>query len=217
MAIRAVLCDLGGVVIQIDPDRIRSAWARLSTLPSDTVHAGYPDAVYDSFERDELTEQEYLDHVRSKLSLSGTDQQIRDAFNALYLGVDKDTVGVLRRLRERGVWLFALTNTNRMHHRVWSQRFATALETFHEIHCSHDLGCRKPEPEVFRRVLDAHALAAHEAVFIDDVQGHVDAARAAGLTALLFTDAATLKRDLDTLEWAGNGARETPPEGHPPR
>lgn len=207
MAIRAVLCDLGGVVIQIDPDRIRSAWARLSTLPSETVHAAYPDAVYDNFERDGLTEDEYLDHVRSKLSLRGTDQQIRDAFNDLYLGVDEDTVAVLRRLRERGVSILALTNTNRMHHRVWSRRFATALDTFHEIHCSHDLRCRKPEPEVFRRVLDAHALVPHEAVFIDDVQGHVDAAKTAGLTALLFTDAATLQRDLDTLDWASNGPR----------
>ena len=207
MAIRAVLCDLGGVVIRIDPDRIRSGWARLSTLPSETVHAGYPDAAYDSFERDELTEDEYLDHVRSKLSLRGTDQQIRDAFNDLYLGVDQDTVAVLRRLRERGVSILALTNTNRMHHRVWSQRFATALDTFHDIHCSHHLRCRKPEPEVFRRVLDAHALAPPEALFIDDVQGHVDAAQAAGLNAVLFTDAATLQRDLETVDWASNGPR----------
>lgn len=193
-------CDLGGVVVRIDPDRIRSGWARLSMLPPEAVHAAYPDAVYEGFERGEVTEDEYLGHVRSTLELRGTADQIRAAFNDLFLGVDMDTVGVLRRIKEQGVLMLALTNTNRTHHRVWSRRFADALDVFDQVHCSHELGCRKPEPEVFGRVLDEHGLVASEVVFVDDVKGHVEAARAAGLQAVVFTDAATLKRQLDELD-----------------
>lgn len=194
--IRAVLCDLGGVVIRIDPDRIRSAWSAMSTLPPGDVYDAFPDATYDRFERDEITETEYFEHVRDDLRLRGTVEEVRAAFNDLYLGVDEETVAVLRGLKERGVVLLALTNTNRAHHRVWSERFADALDVFDEVHCSHELGCRKPEPEVFARVLEAHQLPASGVVFVDDVEGHVEAAKAAGLGGVVFTDAATLERQL---------------------
>lgn len=115
----------------------------------------------------------------------------------MFIGVDKDTVGMLRRLKERGVLMLAHPNANRTHHEVSSWRFADALD---EVHCSHELGCRKPEPEVFRRVLDEHGPSASEVVIVDDVDGHVEAAQAAGLRAVVFTGEATLKRQLDELE-----------------
>jgi FMN phosphatase YigB (HAD superfamily) len=97
------------------------------------------------------------------------------------------------------VTMLALTNTNRMHHEVWSWRFADVLDVFDQVHCSHELGCRKPEPEVFGRVLDEHGLLACDVVFVDDVEGPVEVAQAAGLQALVFTDAAALQRQLDAL------------------
>lgn len=198
-SIRAVLCDLGGVVIRIDADRIRAGWARLSPLPDHEVFAAYPDDAYVHFERDELTEGEYLRHVRERLRIDGTDEQILGAFNDLLLGVDRDTVDLLHQLRNRGALMLALTNTNRTHHHVWSRRYADALEVFDEVHCSHVLGCRKPEPEAFWRVLDEHGLEPGDVVFIDDDPANVTAAQAVGLTALVFTDASTLARQLASL------------------
>jgi glucose-1-phosphatase len=203
VAVRAVVCDLGGVVIRIDADRIRAGWARLSALPVEAVYAAYPDDTYDRFERDEVTEDEYLWDVRSRLHLDGTDEEIRAAFNDLYLGVNHGTLALLRRLREHGALVLALTNTNRTHHRVWSRRFADALEVFDEVHSSHVLGCRKPEPEVFRRVLDEHDLTPEEVVFIDDMPGHVAAAQAVGMEGIIFTDAQTLADQLATFDWPG--------------
>lgn len=208
MATRAVLCDLGGVVIQIDADRIRAGWARRSSLPVAEVFAAFPDDVYDQFERDEVTEGEYLRHVRTRLRLYGTDDEIRAVFNDLYLGVDHRTVGLLRWLRQLGAVVLALTNTNRTHHQVWSRRFADALDVFDEVHCSHALGCRKPEPEVFDWVLNEHGLDPREVVFIDDVAGHVAAAQTMGLQGIVFTDAAMLTRQLAALDWTGVERRE---------
>jgi glucose-1-phosphatase len=205
VTIRAVLCDLGGVVIRIDADRIRAGWARLSALPEAEVYAAYPDEVYDRFERDEVAEDAYLLHVRSRLRLDGTDEEIRAAFNDLYLGVDDATVGLLQGLRRRGVLVLALTNTNRTHHRVWSRRFAGALAAFDEVHTSHDLGCRKPEPEVYRRVLDEHDLSPESVLFIDDEPTHVAGARAVGLQGLVFSDALTLAEQLEAFTWPRTG------------
>lgn len=201
MAVRAVLCDLGGVVIRIDATRTWSGWAAHSSRPDADPYAPYTDEVYERFERDEVTEAEYLQHVRDRLSLEGTDDELVAAFNDLYLGIDDGTVAVLRMLRARGALVLALTNTNRTHHRVWSQRYAETLEVFHDVHCSHDLGARKPEPEAFRRVLETHGLAPHEVVFIDDVPAYVAAARTVGLHAITFLDAGHLAERVAELEW----------------
>jgi len=196
---QAVLCDLGGVVIRIDPARIRSRWAARSSLPASEVHAAYPDAAYEAFERDELSVGEYLAHVRERLQLQGDDEELAADFNDLYLGADAAVVDLLWRLRHRGVRLVALTNTNRLHHRAWSRRFGAELEVFETIHCSHDLRARKPERAAFERVLDADGLTPSATVFVDDLPANVEAARALGLQGLVFTGAAALERDLARL------------------
>ena len=196
---QAVLCDLGGVVIRIDPARIRSRWAARSSLPAREVHAAYPDAAYEAFERDELSVGEYLGHVRERLQLQGDDDELAADFNDLYLGADAAVVDLLWRLRHRGVRLVALTNTNRLHHRAWSRRFGAELEVFEAIHCSHDLRARKPERAAFERVLDADGLTPSATVFVDDLPAHVEAATALGLQGIVFTGAAALARDLAAI------------------
>ena len=204
--LRAVICDLGGVVIRIDPDRIRRHWARRSPLPQAEVHAAFPDDAYRAFERDELTEAEYLGHVRLQLELDGTDEQLADDFSGIFLGVDPGTVQVLHDLRDRGWQVIGLSNTNRIHERVWSRRFASELAVFHAIHCSHELKARKPDPEAFTLVLEHHDLDPAETLFVDDLAVNVEAARHLGLHGIVFTTAEELRRQLQHLD--GGSSRD---------
>jgi 2-haloacid dehalogenase len=57
----------------------------------------------------------------------------------------------------------------------------------------------KPDPRIFELLLTRHGLDAARTVFVDDGAVNVEAARAAGLQGLVFTDEATLRRDLDRL------------------
>lgn len=203
--IRAVICDLGGVVIRIDPDRIRHHWARRSALPRAVVHAAFPDEAYLAFERDELTEAEYLEHVRMQLELDGTDDELADDFCRIFLGVDPGTVQVLHDLRARGWQVIGLSNTNRIHQGVWSRRYAAELAVFHAIHCSHELKARKPEVAAFTMVLDHHDLVPAETLFVDDLAVNVEAARDVGLHGLVFTTADELRRQLAHLAGGSRG------------
>jgi glucose-1-phosphatase len=197
--LRAVICDLGGVVIRIDPNRIRDRWAARSSLARAEVHSAFPDDAYVAFERDALTEQEYLAHVRQQLELDASDQELAEDFNQLYLGVDTGTLRTLEGLRNRGWRVIALTNTNRIHEPVWSRRFAAELEVFERIHCSHDLRARKPEPEAFRAVLEHHRLRPDQTLFVDDLADNVEAARRLGMHGIMFEDAGQLATEIHTL------------------
>ncbi len=57
---------------------------------------------------------------------------------------------------------------------------------------SSDYGARKPEPEVFRAVLERYGVEAADAFFADDLEENVNGARSVGITAHRFTDAGGL-------------------------
>jgi len=59
------------------------------------------------------------------------------------------------------------------------------------------LGLTKPDPRVYRAVLDALGARPADVTFVDDRPANVAGAAAVGLPALLFTDPATLATDLD--------------------
>jgi 2-haloacid dehalogenase len=108
------------------------------------------------------------------------------------------TVQILSDLRREGVRLVALSN--------WSaEKFPVALERyeflgwFEAIVISGEVGIAKPDPRIFRHLLERTGLAARSTVFVDDSPTNVAAAANLGMVALQFQDPATLRRDLEGL------------------
>lgn len=62
------------------------------------------------------------------------------------------------------------------------------------------LGLRKPDAAIYRRALEILGRPAERILLIDDREKNVDAAAAMGMKAILFTGAATLRRELTELE-----------------
>lgn len=105
------------------------------------------------------------------------------------------TVDVLDRLAGRGVRLLGLTNWSAETFPVARQRFPS-LRRFEAVVVSGEHGVAKPDPALFRVLLDVHAVDPARAVYVDDRAENVATARELGLHGLLFSDPATLHRDL---------------------
>jgi 2-haloacid dehalogenase len=110
-------------------------------------------------------------------------------------GLFTDTVEVLTELQTLGVPTYALTNFS-------GEKWAIAKETFPildtftgEIVSGHEQVV-KPDEKIYRLLVDRFTLEPARTFFTDDVQRNVDAARAAGLDAELFTSAADLRTHL---------------------
>jgi HAD superfamily hydrolase (TIGR01509 family) len=65
-------------------------------------------------------------------------------------------------------------------------------ELFDEIVISSEVGLVKPDPEIFELTLGRLGVQASSAVFVDDREAHVQAARGAGLSGILFRTVADL-------------------------
>ena len=119
----------------------------------------------------------------------------RAHFGESLVGAIEDTVQILRELDAAGVPLYAMTNWSGEMFPVALSRF-DFLGLFEDIIVSGEEGVAKPDPKIFeilqRRI--GHSLDA--CVFIDDSPANIEAAAAAGLDAVLFTDTGHLRDDL---------------------
>ena len=57
----------------------------------------------------------------------------------------------------------------------------------------------KPDPEIYRRLLDRYSLKAEESVFIDDTKANVEAAKALGLHGICFQTREQVVEELKAL------------------
>jgi 2-haloacid dehalogenase len=108
------------------------------------------------------------------------------------------TVEIVERLHAAGVAIFALSNWSAETFPIAVPRYPF-LQRFDGIVISGTEGVRKPDPRIFRLLLDRFDLRPETTVFIDDVEENVIAAEALGMVALRFTDAGALRRDLARL------------------
>lgn len=182
---RALLFDLGGVLIDIDFTRALQAWAPHSTLPLAQLHQLFRhDLQYERHERGEIDAAEYFDHLAATLQLTATHEEIRRGWNAIFVGEIVQTRRLVEAMR-KVVPCYAFTNTNASHMAAWSTLFPGVVDAFDRIFASHELGLRKPEAAAFERVCHLAGVAAASTVFFDDLPHNVQAASHFGLQAFL--------------------------------
>jgi 2-haloacid dehalogenase len=115
------------------------------------------------------------------------------------------TVDILRDVKARNVPAYALTNWSAETFPPQRERFAF-LELFDGIVVSGEEGVIKPDRRIFDILLTRHGVAAHDAVFIDDVPANAAAASALGIHGIHFRSPAQLRRALAQCGILPNGA-----------
>ena len=113
-------------------------------------------------------------------------------------GAIDGSVAILEDLAAADVPLYAVTNFSSEKFREYRARFRF-VDRFRDIVVSGDVGLLKPDPAIYRLLLDRHRLEADRAVFIDDSPANVEGARAVGMHALRFTGPEALRLDLRAL------------------
>ncbi|MBE6482134.1 MAG: HAD family phosphatase [Actinomyces ruminicola] len=102
------------------------------------------------------------------------------------------TAAIIEALADAGVPLYALTNFNDVLFAA-TRHLSPLLERFGGIVVSGREHLVKPDPAIYRLLLDRYHLCAEHTLFIDDSPVNVDAARAVGMRAHRFTGAGMLR------------------------
>jgi HAD superfamily hydrolase (TIGR01509 family) len=122
--------------------------------------------------------------------------QLSDEFWA-HVRVDPEMVALIEDLRTRRRVALLTNATTPFLRQIAKQHDLERL--FEVILVSSEEGIAKPDLAFYRRMVERLKAPAAECLFIDDNPENLDAARLAGMQALLFQGAEKLKRDLDAL------------------
>ena len=101
---------------------------------------------------------------------------------------------LLTRLKTAGHHLYGLTN--------WSDTIYPVIEKYDILRMMDDRLISseehliKPDVDIYDRLCEKFGLVKEECLFVDDRQSNIDGAKAAGMPAVLFTDACQLEKDL---------------------
>jgi putative hydrolase of the HAD superfamily len=182
--IEALLFDLGGVMTEIDFERVTARWAAHAGQPHAAIRGRFThDEAYERHERGEIGSGEYFASLRRSLGIDLTDAQFLDGWNALFVDVIPGFAEELARVAAR-LPVYAFTNTNPAHEAYWSVRFADDLKLFRKVFVSSTIGLRKPDKAAFDHVAREIGVPAGRILFFDDSPANVAGARAAGLQAV---------------------------------
>ena len=108
------------------------------------------------------------------------------------------TVAVLDELRSTPVGLYALSNWSGETFPLARPRYAF-LEWFDGIVISGDENVIKPDPRIFRVLVDRYGLEPGSTVFVDDHEPNIRAAAKLGFRGIQFVDADALRVELRAL------------------
>jgi 2-haloacid dehalogenase len=194
--VNTVVFDLGGVLVDWDP-----RYLLRKVMPDRT-------AEMEAILRDVLNHDWNLARdagdswPRAMAELEVSHPEWADVFRAYderwpeTLGGNHEaSVAILRELRDRGVPLFALSNWSAEKFPHAEERFEW-LDWFEGVVVSGRVGLVKPDAAIFRYLLERYDLEAADVFFVDDHEPNVAAARALGMQAHHFRDAAGLRADL---------------------
>lgn len=200
MPFRAVFFDLGGVVVG-SPLHAIARYERELGLPEGAVNrvvvATAPRGAWSGLERGELTMEKFYPAFEADCAAAGHRIDARE----LMLRVAAATVphagmlGAIRRLREAGLKVAAITNnwiTEDEGTGVLKPHFDAFIE-------SATTGVRKPDPRIFEIACRTLDVAPADAVFLDDIGMNCKAGRAFGFTTIKVSDPDVALDELETL------------------
>jgi HAD superfamily hydrolase (TIGR01509 family) len=192
--IRAVVFDLGGVVV-----KICRSWKEACVAAGEPFHeiAMSPEvmaarkALVRRFEVNAMGEAEFFAAVAGTTGGLYTAEQFRRIHEAWILAEYPGVAGLIDELHRAGVVTGVLSNTNACHWRQLAPhaeiaghepRFFTPAKVKH-LHASHLLKLAKPEREIYDEFARLVSLSPASLLFFDDLEENVHGARGAGWKA----------------------------------
>ena len=197
--IRAIIFDLGGVLIDWNPKYVYNQIFKTEeevewflenvTTPdwNEQQDAGYP--LHRATEELIAKHPEWAPQI--KAYYGRWLEMLGDAIH--------ETVEIFRQLKESGKYkIYALTNWSGELFPHARERFEF-LKWFDGIVVSGEEKIRKPFPEIYQLLLGRYGLSAGETIFIDDSMRNVKAAEDFGIKAILFISPSQLMQELKAV------------------
>jgi putative hydrolase of the HAD superfamily len=198
--VELIVFDMDGVLARLDRTRRLELLSEMTGQPPAFLHAAIWGSDFEASAEAGAypTGAEYLAEFnrRARSSLR-REQWVRARREAMT--PDPATLAIARALRGRhGIAM--LTNNGALLYEALPEILPDVHGVFGDrAHASFQFNARKPQPQVFERLLGRYGVSAARAILIDDEEEYVAGARQAGMRGIRHAGAAALRRRLAEL------------------
>lgn len=188
--IRNLIIDLCGPLLTIDTNKINAHFNRIGVAEDDIYRKLYYNGRVKEFDMGLISTDEFCQNVRLILNCTLDNITILAAWNDLIVDFDTRNVEALKTLHKH-YRLLLLSNSdieNENTFRNYINRksgFNLFEEIFTDVCFSNMTGMRKPDPGIFKYLVEKNRLDFAETLVIDDCRQHCESAKSTGMNAFL--------------------------------
>jgi putative hydrolase of the HAD superfamily len=205
MPIRAVVFDLGGVVLG-SPLHAIAAYERAAGIAENFVNRVVadtaPHGAWSRLERGEIDMARFIPEFESECERAGARIDAQAMFSAMAEEARPRPVmlDAIARIRGRGVLAAALTNNWVPAGDAPATGGAETLGGRFDVFVESSVeGLRKPDPRIYQLVCERLEVEPHEAAFLDDIGANLKPARALGMTTIRVHEPEAALRELERV------------------
>jgi putative hydrolase of the HAD superfamily len=193
--IKAIIFDLGRVIVPFDFSRGYAQLAELGGIPAGDVpkRIGQTDLVQ-RFECGKIAPGDFVRDLADHLNIEVDHGRFCDIWNSIFLPETLISDDLLTALKEHHR-LVLLSNTNQIHFEGILANYPL-LRHFDEFVVSYRVGFMKPAPEIYRAAVRAARCRPDECFFTDDIAEYVEGAKREGLDAVQFQSENQIEEEL---------------------
>lgn len=184
--IKNLLFDLGGVLLNIDFNKVKLAFEQLGINDFDKQFSQLTaSSLFQNLETGNISNGEFYRTMLEQTGRDTSEDDIRNAWNAILLDFRKESMQFLID-NKNNYRLFLLSNTNDIHLKKLNEILLDELGEpdldiyFEKAYYSQKVGMRKPNQDIFEYVLKDAGIRANETFFIDDSKPNIDTAARMG-------------------------------------
>ena len=200
LPIEVILFDLGNVILPFNHRQIPEKLLPYAQEGSLKDSQGIFSYLFDSqkgtvslYESGKISSEEFFGSLKESFRLSLSFEEFVPIWNDIF--VENEEVSEIIRWLKGKRRIGLLSNTNALHFEYILPKFPIVM-TFEKWILSHEVGFKKPAPEIFQKAMEWASVEPQRILFIDDLQKNVDAASFLGMETIHFLSADQLKEEL---------------------
>ena len=180
--IRHIIFDLGNVLIDIHPDRMLAALAKLSNRTAAEIRSLFLGPAHWAYMNGETDFAQFHRQLGVEAGINGKLAEFQTAWN-MVIGKKKPGMAKLVKQLKKDYHVHLLSNTDPMH---WETacRLSPFLKEFEQTFLSYEMRLRKPDPAIYKQVLKTIVASPATVLFIDDTRENIDAAARLGIQTI---------------------------------
>ncbi len=194
--IKAVVFDLGGVVFQNGTKLFLEELSKQYNLGHEFVNSVVNGKAGDMYREGKITRDEFWERVSKELGIIVNIDELESAWINKYTLIE-ETKEIIDELKKEYRLFYLSDNVRERVQQINTKH--NFIEWFEGGIFSHEVGVRKPHPDVYKAAIQKIGVDPSEIVFIDDKEKNLKPADELGMNALLFSTPHQLREDLIKL------------------